>query len=68
MTYTKPTQRGEYAPAHPDELYLEACFRGALVSAILKEAQALDRRPIDLVADVIEAVFLNDLVRAVLDE
>jgi hypothetical protein len=68
VNYAKPTQRGEYAPAHADELYIEVYFRGPLASSILRNAKGLDRRPIDLVADVIEAVFLGDLVKAVLEE
>lgn len=43
-------------------------LRNHLADALAKNAKRLNRRPIDLLADLIERVLEDDLVDAVLDD
>lgn len=67
--FAKPVVRGSPRPATSrlDELYMEISLRGDLADKVLRHARRLGVRPIDLVADVIDRVFLEDLVDAVVD-
>lgn len=67
MRGAKPVFRGNEAVVS-DELYMEIGLRGNLAMAVLREAKRLNKRPIDLVADVLDRVFLEGLVTAILDE
>lgn len=50
------------------ELSLEMSIRGPLAVTLLKAAEARNVKPIELLADIIEAVLNDDLVAAVIDK
>jgi hypothetical protein len=55
-------------PRSSGDLDLAMTLRGPLAALLTLHATRLQRRPVDLLADLIERVLTDDLVDAVLDE
>jgi uncharacterized membrane protein YhfC len=49
-------------------VFVELNLDGTLALALINAAAVRKRRPVDLLADIIERVLLDDLVKAVLDD
>lgn len=70
MTAATSIMRVISATPHQDEsceLCIELKLRAELARALLHSAESRKRRPIDLLADIIEKVLMDDLITAVLD-
>ena len=50
------------------ELEVVTTLKGNMARLAEAHAKRLNRRPVDLLADIIERVFLDNLVDAILDE
>jgi hypothetical protein len=56
------------APKYYDrELEITMTLRGPLAAALLSEARRRKRRPVDVLADVVETIIQDDLFAAVLE-
>jgi hypothetical protein len=51
-----------------DSIYVDAEFIGPLAKTLRRHAEARSIKPCELFADIIEAVFGEDLVDAILDD
>jgi hypothetical protein len=52
----------------PTEITVDMTLKGPLAATLLRHAKRRKVRPIDLMADIVEAVLGDDIVDAVLDD